>query len=185
MLQRLNENKDLIIVAIASFFIGFGAASLLGGPEGKDAAQSPKGAAKEDVTLPSLSFEKEKTTEKNSKQPMKDTNSLTVENQRAGLSVLVKKADLSGARWIVVRETTDDGAPGNVLGAGWFPAGMHENISVPLLRGMVSGKQYMAILFADTGEDKQFDHKVDQPVADRAGKMISAAFSTVASADGE
>ena len=80
----------------------------------------------------------------------------------------------------MVRDTNDDGSVGNMLGAGWFPAGVHENISVPLMRGTVGGEQYVVELFADTNGDKQFDHKTDQQISG-----VTASFSTVASASGE
>ncbi|OGZ43963.1 MAG: hypothetical protein A3J55_00840 [Candidatus Ryanbacteria bacterium RIFCSPHIGHO2_02_FULL_45_17b] len=187
MLQRLNENKDLIIVAIASFFIGFGVASLFTGDTNKD---SSKDSAM-NPTLAPLPFNKEsagKGTETNvaaGMMPSSGTDMVVVENQRAGASVLVQKADFSEARWVVVRETNDDGAAGNILGAGWFPGGVHENMLVPLLRDMVGGERYKAELFSDSNGDKQFDHKTDEPVKDAAGNMISVSFNTIASADGE
>lgn len=187
MLQRLNENKDLIIVAIASFFIGFGAASLLTGDtnkdSGKDSVMNP--------TLSPLPFDKEpmgKGSETNvvsGMMPSSGTDVFVVENQRGGASVLVKKAEFSEARWIVIREMKNDGVMGNILGAGWFSGGVHENVSVPLLREMVGGEQYKAELFSDSNGDKQFDHKTDEPIKDAVGNMISVSFNTVASADGE
>ena len=188
MLQRLNENKDLIIVAIASFFIGFGVASLFGGDANKGLATDPVKTEMKDTTLPPLPFNEE-TVGKGPQVPAKNegammvpsgTNSLTAENQRAGGTVLVKKGEFSEARWVVVREKNDVGSAGNILGAGWFPAGVHENVSVPLLRATVGGEQYVVELFADTNGDKQFDHKTDQQISG-----VTASFSTVASASGE
>lgn len=176
MLQRLNENKDLIIVAIASFFIGFGAASLFG----EDMTEKTT-----DVTLPPLPFNEERV-EKNLEPRAGDvtvisgTNSLLVENQRAGSSVEVQKGEFPEARWVVVRDMNDDGTLGNILGASWFPAGMHQNISVQLVRGTMGGEQYAAMLFADSNGDKKFDHKMDEPVKDSSGNIISAMFRTVA-----
>lgn len=186
MWQRLNENKDLIIVAIASFFIGFGSASFFGGnTTSKDKTESLKGAEIEDITLSPLPFNKETNGE-----DVRDvagakvaprSNMLVVENQRAGSSVMVKKAELSAAQWIVVREKNKDGSRGSILGAGWFPAGVHENISVSLARETVGGEEYLVIIFADINQDKQFDHKVDEPVKDAGGNIISISFNTVAS----
>lgn len=185
MLQRLNENKDLIIVAIASFFIGFGSASFFGDDtESKDKTEFSQGAEMEDITLPPLPF-KEDTTGKGT-QPTETAgtngiSTLMVDNQRAGSSVMVKKAELSEAQWIAVREKNKDGSIGAILGAGWFPAGAHENISVPLARETVGGEEYLVVVFADINKDKQFNHKIDEPVKDAAGNMVSASFSTVAS----
>ncbi len=186
MWQRLNENKDLIIVAIASFFIGFGAASLFGGDD-KGSALYQDDAKKEDATLPPLPFDKD-TAGKGTQAGLvmsSGKDAITVENQRAGASVAVKKAEFSEARWIVVREINEKGAAGNILGAGWFPGGMHENILVPLLKETTGGEQYKAELFSDSNGDKKFDHKTDEPVKDAAGNTVSTSFSTVASAGGE
>ena len=54
----MKENKDLIIVAIASFFIGFGVASLFGGDV--DTAPRTREEALEDTTLPPLPFKDRK-----------------------------------------------------------------------------------------------------------------------------
>ena len=177
MFQRLNENKDLLIVAIASFFIGFGAASLFGGGAAERTAGTPQGAQIENVTLPPLPFDEAST--------KKISDALTVENQRAGSSVVLQKSEFQEAHWVVVRDVNDDGTPGNILGAGWFPAGAHENMSVPLVRATVGGEHYVAVLFSDSNGDKKFDHKTDQPVKDASGKILFAKFSTVASAGGE
>ena len=190
MMQRLSENKDLIIVAIASFFIGFGAASLFTGDANEDSTGNPQGLEMKDTTLPPLPFDKETAGKGNQAVTgdvvkLSGTNALVVENQRAGASVLVKKAEFSEARWIVVRETNADGKSGNILGAGWFPGGVHENVSVPLARETVGGEQYKVEFFSDSNGDKQFDHKMDELVKDAAGNIISTSFSTVASAGGE
>lgn len=178
MWERFNENKDLIIVAIASFFIGFGSASFFGGDTtSKDKTESLKGAEIDDITLPPLPFNKETA----GATIVSRSNMLIVENQRAGSSVMVKKAELPETRWIVVGEKNKDGARGAILGAGWFPAGTHENVLVSLLRETVGGEEYLVVLFADTNQDKQFDHKADEPVKDAGGNIISASFSTVAS----
>src|SRR3989344_2774871 len=145
MLQRLNENKDLI----------------------KDSAMNP--------TLAPLPFNKEsagKGTETNvaaGMMPASGTDMVVVENQRAGSSVLVQKADFSEARWVVVRETNDDGAAGNILGAGWLPGGVQENMFGPFLRNGFGGERYKAELFSDSNVDKQFKNKTDEPVKDAAG----------------
>lgn len=189
-MQRLSENKDLIIVAIASFFIGFGAASLFTGDENKNSAGSLQETESGDTALPPLPFDKE--TVGNGNQAVtgavvksSGANTLVVENQRAGASVLVKKAEFSEARWIVVRETNAGGVAGAILGAGWFSSGVHENVLVPLVRETVGGEQYRVELFSDSNGDKQFNHKMDEPVKDAAGKIIFGLFHTVASADGE
>lgn len=178
MFQRLNENKDLFIVAIASFFIGFGAASFFGGGTDTTVDESGQGSKIQDITLPPLPFDKE--TAGKEGQP-----SLVVENQRSGSSVVVRKAEFPEARWIVVQDAGNKGTAGNILGAGWFPAGTHENVLVPLLRVMTGGEQYAAVLYADMNGDKKFDHKTDIPVKNAAGDLVSISFRTIASPSGE
>ncbi|TSC72265.1 MAG: hypothetical protein G01um101470_368 [Parcubacteria group bacterium Gr01-1014_70] len=190
MWQRFNENKDLLIVAIASFFIGFGAASLVGNDEKRNLSTgSSEGPGIEDITLPPLPFNKD--TAGNAMQGGMEVavsslgNTLEIENQRAGVSVFVKRVEFPETRWIVLRDVNDDGTLGNILGAGWFPAGAHENVSVPLLRSTVGGEQYRAVLYADTNGNKQFEHKTDEPVKDSKGNTVSVSFSTVASPSGQ
>ena len=184
MIERLKENKDVLIVAVASFFIGFGVASFFTGDANKDSALNPQNAETGDTALPPLPFNKE-TAGKGNQAVSMGTNAFMVENQRAGISVLVKKAEFSEPRWIVIREANAGDVAGAILGAGWFPAGAHENIIVPLLRGTVGGEQYQAELFFDSNGDKQFDHNTAQPLKDTAGNAISISFNTVASAGGE
>ncbi|OGZ46928.1 MAG: hypothetical protein A3J54_01820 [Candidatus Ryanbacteria bacterium RIFCSPHIGHO2_02_FULL_45_13b] len=184
MIERLKENQDVLIVAIASFFIGFGAASLFTGDVDKDATLNSQKMETKDTTLPPLPFNTETAGKGNQMVPV-DANTFVIENQRAGVSVFVKKAEFSEPRWIVIREANAGDVAGAILGAGWFPAGAHENIIVPLLRGTVGGEQYQAELFFDSNGDKQFDHNTDQPLKDTAGNAISISFNTVASAGGE
>jgi hypothetical protein len=186
MLHQLNENKDLLIVAIASFFIGFGAASFFGGPPA-DVPEQEQSALRSD-TLPPLSFETEgEGGEEKSiggvemereSTAAERVEMLRVENQRAGSFMQIQHAELADARWIAVREINEDGTPGNILGAGWQPAGVHNDIEVKLLRETTGGEHYQALLYEDTGNDKRFDHTIDRPLD------VSASFSTVASPGG-
>lgn len=182
MFQRFNENKDLLIVAVASFFIGFGAASFFGGGVDNTPKETPQKPEVQNLTLPSLPFDKE-TAGKKEQQPtaVPASSSFMMENQRAGSSVTIKKVEFSEAQWVVVRDRNNDGAAGSILGAGWFPAGIHENVSVPLLRDTAGGEEYLAMLYADTNSDKKFDHKTDALVKDAAGNAVSVSFNTVAS----
>lgn len=173
MWERMKENKDLIVVAIASFFIGFGAASFFGDTQ---KASVPDGVTNEKEDGAPLALHRT--------QPENKTETLTVENQRAGSSVQVLNTTLTEPRWIVVREVSEDGKPGNFLGAAWFPAGVHDNVSVALLRNTIGGEQYVVALFSDEGADKKFDHTVDKALVDASGNEITAKFSTIASPTG-
>ncbi|TSC80074.1 MAG: hypothetical protein G01um101429_278 [Parcubacteria group bacterium Gr01-1014_29] len=173
MWERMKENKDLIVVAIASFFIGFGAASFFGDTE---EASVPDGIISEKEDRAPLVLSRT--------QPENKTETLTVENQRAGSSVQVLNTELTEPQWVVVREVSEDGKPGNFLGAAWLPAGVHNDVSVALLGNTVGGEQYIVALFSDEGADKKFDHTVDKAFVDAAGNEITAKFSTVASPTG-
>jgi hypothetical protein len=180
MFQRLNENKDLLIVAVASFFIGFGAASFFGNDSTIPSALDDNNEVAN--TLPLLPFKE--STDPIEVEPMvvevspsmqKSNESLRVENQRAGETVQVQQAVLVEPRWMVVREIYANGEVGNILGAKWQVAGEYENITVKLLRGTVGGEQYQVTLFADSDGDKKFNHEVDESLA------VSVQFATVAS----
>ena len=185
MFKSLNENKDLIIVAIASFFIGFGVASFFGGASpdaGVLGGASDKEGKIAPLVLPGASMDQNKDGKGLGKIEGKET--LMAENQRAGSVVTIHHAQLAEPRWLVVREVNDGGTSGNILGAGWFPAGAHDDISIELLRGTVGGEQYIVELYADTNADKKFDKAVDKTVIGADGATVTAKFSTIASSAG-
>lgn len=183
MFQQLKENKDLLIVAVASFFIGFGAASFFGDNSSDSPALTSRGDDMNESLppLPSLPFDREMAETEKSPDQADKGSLLIVENQRAGSNVLVKKMEITKAQWVVVQEASKDGMANRILGAGWFAPGVHENISIELLRETISGEQYVVALFSDAGEDKKFDHTVDQPMRDVSGAPVMATFATVAS----
>ena len=190
MFQRLGENKDLIIVAVAAFFIGFGAASFFG----VNSKEEPTSLSEENTPLSPLpplppvpaieqSGLKNPPPAQNSSAPSfvpGGTDSILVENQRAGSTVILRHAEFMQARWVVVREMKENRDMGNILGAGWFPAGTHEEIGVELLRGTMGGEEYYVVVFADEGGDKRFEHTVDKPLINASGNVIRATFTTVA-----
>jgi hypothetical protein len=111
------------------------------------------GGAKADVTTPA-STDSSSSATSGSQTPTMSDEDITVQNQGAGTEVTVAAVMLSEPSWIAIRD-----ANGRTLGAGWFPAGTHKNVQVPLLRTTASGQSYQALLYADDG-DKKFDlHK--------------------------
>ncbi|GEM_PF-1087339 len=189
MFQRLNENKDLLVVAIASFLIGFGAASFFGETPRDGVALAPHEDREEqniDTLLPVPEEDTEMVSqpqqEEVSPTPVSDT--IQVENQRAGDTVRVQHAELALARWVVVREMLGNGDAGNMLGAKWLPAGTHADVDVKLLRGTTGGEEYYVVIFTDEGGDKKFDHEADKPLMTAAGSVVQTTFSTVASPAG-
>lgn len=185
MWQSIKNNKDLFIVAIASFFIGFGVASFFTGSE-----KSGDSEIKEDISsLPPLPFDGGDATKPSTALPSIVSQAtggeeLVVENQRAGDRAHIKRVSLKNAGWVVIRESRDGGL-GNILGAGWFPVGTLEEVDVSLQRGMTGGEKYHALLYADTLTDKKFDHTIDMPLKTSAGVEIQTTFQTIANPAGE
>ena len=96
---------------------------------------------------------------------------LTVENQKAGTSVVVALVTLSQPGWVAVRDSN-----GKTLGAAWFDTGTHEKVLVPLLRSTEAGRSYQALLYIDDG-DKQFDLHKDALVSQGDGSVVGKSFS--------
>ncbi len=105
-------------------------------------------------------------------------NSVTVDDQLPGNSVVVKDVKLRKAGWVAIHEVAD-GQPGRVLGAQWFPAGESTG-TVALLRPTVDAGTYFAVLHTDDSpnEGRIFDPKVNVVMVDDAGEPIMAQFLT-------
>lgn len=183
MWTHIIEYRETIIIAIAAFLIGFGAASLLGDKNAGSipATYSGEENKKEDAQMKE-SIENPSSMSTNTRV-MPQGYEISVANQRAGNVIVVASVALPEAGWVVIREDRS-GEPGNVLGAGWLAGGMHADVSVELLRATVGGENYYAMLYKDVGGDKQFDHTVDTPVLAEGGKPAMAAFETLASPEG-
>lgn len=78
--------------------------------------------------------------------------------------------------WIVIR-TDIDGAPGDIIGLVWVPAGVSKDVVVPLTAGQVTNTLY-AILHLDAGTPQQFDYPdgLDVPLQ-RNRQVIQAPFA--------
>ena len=96
---------------------------------------------------------------------------ISVQDQPAGSYVMVASVTLSQDGWVAVRDGN-----GRTLGAGWFAAGAHEAVQVPLLRNTEAGETYQALIYADNG-DKVFDLKSDTLVMNADGSVAGASFS--------
>lgn len=94
--------------------------------------------------------------------------------QPAGTSVAVTGLSLSQPTWVIVYESRN-GKPGNILGAGLFFAG-DSAVSVPLMRGTVSGQTYYVTEAIDNG-DKLFSLKDEKPVANTSGEQVWTTFA--------
>lgn len=100
-------------------------------------------------------------------------SSIEVADQPAGMSVTIKRADVTEGQWVVVHEDRA-GALGNVLGAARFIGGAKSG-AVELLRGTQAGMTYYAVIYADNG-DQQFSLEEDTPLRDASGTVKSVTF---------
>ncbi|MCR4330658.1 MAG: hypothetical protein NUV49_02135 [Patescibacteria group bacterium] len=100
---------------------------------------------------------------------------LSAQDQPAGLKVLIDSATMEEQGWIVIHEDRD-GAPGNILGARRFEAGVSTG-EVELLRNTVEGGIYYAMIHTDDG-DGQFDHTKDLPLLENDAPVM-VTFSAI------
>lgn len=103
-------------------------------------------------------------------------NSIVVENQLAGNTVVVKEVVFVTPGWVVIHEERA-GVAGNALGAQRFDVGTSTGM-VDLLRDTEVGNKYYAVLYQDNG-DKGFNLEEDTPLNDISGNFILADFETV------
>lgn len=101
-------------------------------------------------------------------------DSISVADQPAGDSVRVKSVSFSQAGWVAVRDSN-----GRTLGAGWFAAGAHENVSVPLLRNTEAGQRYQVLLYVDNSGDHKFDLHGDTLIVNQDGSVAGTNFTAL------
>lgn len=110
-------------------------------------------------------------------------NSIAVDDQVSGSSVLMKSINLESDAWLVVYEDKN-GERGNILGAAWFPSGASEG-AIELERPTVDGATYYVVIHSDTMPrnaegHKVFDFKSDLPMTDDSGNVLMTKFMTTA-----
>lgn len=160
----------LVIVFVIAFLLGYGTSARIVNREKRSTEpQTAEGAAMEagtaDETTSALA--------KISAAVGTGMNAVSADDQPAGamVSVAVKaEKDI----WVAVHEDTG-GKPGNILGAQLFTQGTHTG-QIDLLRRLMAGRKYYAILHADDG-DRFFDHTKDMPLMSSAGGAISDEFT--------
>lgn len=101
---------------------------------------------------------------------------LSIDNQSAGNKVMVARAVVPEALWVVIHEERD-GKPGSILGARRFQAGQSSG-EVELLRSTKDGGTYYGMLHRDDG-DRKFDHTKDLPFTNESGRVIMTKFTAV------
>ena len=100
---------------------------------------------------------------------------LVINDQPAGLTVAVTKANVTDDEWVVIHEDRM-GAPSNALGAARFVAGATSG-TVELLRGTSPGVRYHGLIYKDDG-DRIFSMERDIPLRDQNGNPIAVSFTT-------
>jgi hypothetical protein len=96
---------------------------------------------------------------------------VTVNDQKAGASVMVADLTLRKPSWIVIRDTK-----GWALGAAWFYSS-GKDLSIDLLRNTVAGEVYQAVIYIDDGNKKFELHGADTLVSDSQGAPVSSTFT--------
>ncbi len=98
--------------------------------------------------------------------------SVLVEDQDAGSGVVtVKQVESAGPGWLVIHATTDDGAPGAILGYSPVAAGGNQNVMVEIdLAGATD--QLFAMLHVDAGVVGTFEFPNGEDVPARSGEQI-------------
>ena len=81
-----------------------------------------------------------------------------IKDQSAGNTVFISRVELKGSGWVAIHDDIED-APGSILGAQRFDAGVYQG-TVNLLRPTEVGDTYHATLWRDNG-DNEFDHTQD------------------------
>lgn len=100
---------------------------------------------------------------------------LVIEDQPAGLSVIVAHVNVENENWVVIHEDRM-GLPGNALGAARFVDGTTSG-TIELLRGTSPGQYYHGLVYKDDG-DKIFSVERDIPLRDESGNPIASKFKT-------
>ncbi|OGZ45863.1 MAG: hypothetical protein A3C84_03695 [Candidatus Ryanbacteria bacterium RIFCSPHIGHO2_02_FULL_48_12] len=183
-MEKVAEYKYMILVGVVAFALGFGVSSLIGsrseGSKAGDDRVTPSDTSDME-NLPPLPFSNKPTdssrdASKTMGSVLVGDNAIAVDEQSAG-DVVVSMVTLAEPAWVVIHEDRN-GAPGNILGAGWFPAGDNRNVSMTLLRKTEPGKVYYAMIHADAGADKKFAKESDMPIKDPSGAVLMMKFST-------
>ncbi len=76
---------------------------------------------------------------------------ISVIDQTAGGSVLVRSITASEPVWVAVREVSAGGGLGNILGAQKAFVDNQKDITVELLRPTKAGEKYVVVLYRDIG----------------------------------
>ncbi len=116
-----------------------------------------------------------KTSDRKEPVSVSGSNAISANNQSAGDRAEIDMVTLSVAGWVAIHEDRNGGL-GNILGAQRYESGIHLG-EVRLLRPMISGAKYHAVLYQDFG-DRGFNSSEDAPIKNAEGKIIESIFET-------
>ncbi len=106
-----------------------------------------------------------------------DGNTITMNDQPAGMRVVLTSASFGTSVWVAVREDIG-GEAGSILGAGRFDAGDYTNAEIELLRNTLEESEYLVVMYEDDG-DREFDHKKDILITQLNGAPVTYGFSAI------
>jgi hypothetical protein len=133
-------NKNTWIAAIVAFILGFVISWGIFGRNDVPAPQNGDGTDTidtEEVLDGDTSLEPSDSLDGDEAIPPSSSTqtgegSIIVSDQVSGAMVSIAEITLGAGGWIAIREDLD-GEPWNILGAGWFPEGISNSVSVDLL----------------------------------------------------
>lgn len=171
MLSSQREYTIFIVGLLIGFVVGYFVFGLVGG-QGAD-TETPQNTGTEQNMTDTENGEEAMEGEQNTDAAL----SLSVDDQSSGMSVSVTEVTVSVPSWVAVRERSDNGTAGPILGAKLFPAGTASG-TVSLLRRTVPDTSYYATVYTDDGDhDFEFDSD-DAPLTDAGGNTILVEFQT-------
>jgi len=162
--------KNLIIAFIIGLIVGFGS-YYVWDTAPFQSNENPKGEIKGnqgDVTGDNI---------ENPSTNTGDENTITINNQPAGLRVVLNSASFESSVWVAVREDVG-GELGSILGAARFDVGLYTDAEIELLRNTLEESKYHVVMYEDDG-DREFDHKKDTLITRLDGTPITYGFSAI------
>lgn len=182
--------QKYVSIAIIAFLLGFGAAALWFGDAttgrgGTNATSTAATSTKtsiidEDSDADEVSSGTETTpnivvnTTPNITVGTSNSDDISVDNQSAGTSVVVREVTVTEPSWLAVSEPVQGGV--RILGAKLVDVGTTNNVKIDLLRGTLAGKTYTVVVRADNG-DHVFVSATDKPVVGSNGQEFADSFT--------
>jgi hypothetical protein len=105
---------------------------------------------------------------------------IVVDDQNPGRVVTVNQVSLTKPGWVIIKEAVN-GKPGSIIGARLFGQGKNSGL-IELLRPMVIGRSYYAVVYNDDG-DQKYDPKKDLVLKGTNGADIMVLFAVTKATD--